>query len=185
MQPRGLNKAISYSSKSESKNTRRQPKEWTWWFIYQSSESPPRDPDVSVEEAWVAHQGPTPSRVSFNLFSHSTKLLLYSLCRWSGPSQTFPCLTITLGVLGWRLAFYGASPPRVINTMKIASQSSSAHKEDLTHPNLEFIINQSNLTKRCKGELTKAWQWVWFVGCTGSIQRREGGGELLYLPPKN
>jgi hypothetical protein len=33
---------------------------------------------------------------------------------------------------------------------------SSAHKEDLTQPNLGFITNHSNLPKRCWGELTKA-----------------------------
>jgi hypothetical protein len=72
MQPRGLSKATSYSSKLESRNKNRQTKRWTRWFVCWSSESPQRCPYVSVEVAWVAHQEPTPSRVSFNRFPHST-----------------------------------------------------------------------------------------------------------------
>jgi hypothetical protein len=68
MQPRESIKTISYLGKTISKNTRRQNKELTWGFFYWSSKSPPRDLYVSVEEVWVAHQEPAPSRVSFNCF---------------------------------------------------------------------------------------------------------------------
>jgi hypothetical protein len=37
-----------------------------------------------------------------------------------------------LGAIGRRLTVKEASPLRVTNTTKIASQSSTAHKEDLT-----------------------------------------------------
>jgi hypothetical protein len=47
--------------------------------------------------------------------------------------------------------------------MKIASQISSAHKEDLTQPSLEFLTNQPNITKRCRGELTKAYRCVFLL----------------------
>jgi hypothetical protein len=40
---------------------------------------------------------PTPSRVSFNHFPHSTKLFLLYFRRWSVHSQTFPRLTTHLG----------------------------------------------------------------------------------------
>jgi hypothetical protein len=141
MQPRELSKAISYLSKSVSKNSRSQTKVLTQRFICWSLESSTRDPYVSGDEAWVAHQEQTPSWVSFNRFSHSTKLLLLSLRRWIRPSQTFSWLTTTVGSLGRRLAIYEASPPRVTNVTKIASQSSSAQmtrKEDSLNPNLEF-----------------------------------------------
>jgi hypothetical protein len=77
MQPRESIKTISYLGKSVSRNTRRQTKGLARGFIYRSSESPPRDPYVSVEEDWVAQQEPTPSRVSFNFFPHSTRSCLF------------------------------------------------------------------------------------------------------------
>jgi hypothetical protein len=39
----------------------------------------PRDPYIPIEVAWVAHQEPTSSRVSFNRFAHFTS------------SYFFPC----------------------------------------------------------------------------------------------
>jgi hypothetical protein len=51
MQSRGLSKAISYLSKSISKNISRQTKGLTRGFVCQSSESLTRDPYVSVVEA--------------------------------------------------------------------------------------------------------------------------------------
>jgi hypothetical protein len=68
---------------------------------------------------------PTPSRVSFNHFPHSTKLLLLSFRRRSGPSQTFPRRTTRLGALGRHLAVYEASPPRVTNASRVLDTAQS------------------------------------------------------------
>jgi hypothetical protein len=51
MQHKESIKTISYLDKLVRKNTMRQTKELTREFIYQSLESLPRDPYVSVEEA--------------------------------------------------------------------------------------------------------------------------------------
>jgi hypothetical protein len=51
MKPRGLSKAISYLSKSVSKNIRRKNKGLPLGFVCQSLEEPTRDPYVSIEEA--------------------------------------------------------------------------------------------------------------------------------------
>jgi hypothetical protein len=88
------------------------------------------DPYVSVEVAWVAQWEPTPSRVSFNRFPRFT-------------SSCFnPCGgEADLGALGRHLAIYEATPPRVTNAIKIASQSLSdqiTHKEESLNPNLEL-----------------------------------------------
>jgi hypothetical protein len=40
-----------------------------------------RDPYVSVEVVWVAHQVPTPSRVSFSRFPHFTSSYFFSFQR--------------------------------------------------------------------------------------------------------
>jgi hypothetical protein len=75
-------------------------------------------------------------------------------------SQTFPRLTTSLGALGRCLAIEEDSPPRVTNATKITSQSSSAHKEDLTQP-LAWISHKSQF--EVKGEVLKA------QGCVFSL----------------
>jgi hypothetical protein len=67
---------------------------------------------------------PTPSRVSFNHFSQSIKLCL-SFRRWSRPLQTFSRVTTRLGALGWCLAVYKASPPRVTNVSRVLDATQS------------------------------------------------------------
>jgi hypothetical protein len=66
--------------------------------------------------------------------------------------------------------------------MKIASQRSSAHKEDLTQPKHAFLTNQPNITKRCRGEVRKAY------GCVFSLVEpttsKEGRGKTFILVPQ-
>jgi hypothetical protein len=67
--------------------------------------------------------------------------------------------------------------------MKIASQNSSAHKEDLTQP-LAWISHKSHKPHlEVKGRGLKGSRKSIFIGGTISSQRREGG-KLLYYPPK-
>jgi hypothetical protein len=56
---------------------------------------------------------------------------------------------------------------------------SSAHKEDLTQPYLRFLTNHTNITKRCRGELTKTYVMSIFIGGTNNIPRREGDSFIL------
>jgi hypothetical protein len=61
---------------------------------------------------------------------------------------------------------------------------SSAHREDLTQP-LAWISHKSLKPHlEVKGRDLKGSRKSIFVGGTSSPQRREGGGELLYYPPK-
>jgi hypothetical protein len=66
----------------------------------------------------------TPSQVSFNHFSQSTNLLL-SFRRQMRHSQTFLRLTTCLGALGWCLAIWEASPPRVTNASRMLDAAQS------------------------------------------------------------
>jgi hypothetical protein len=168
MQPRGLSKPISYLSKSVSKNTRRQIRGWTRRSICWRFKSPTRDPNISVEEAWVAHQEPTPSRVSFKHFPNSTKLLLHSLRRSSRPSQTFSQLSTTLGA------------QRVTNVMKIASQSLSAQRLTKRILSTQTWISHKSY-KPHKKVLGRAHKGLGMSVFHGWHQHppKEGGGKLL------
>jgi hypothetical protein len=76
-------------------------------------------------------------------------------------------------------------PWRMFHKAQVLKSSNAqiTHKEESLNPNFEFLINHSNLTKRCWGELTKALGMSIFVGRTSSLQRREGWIFYTY-PPK-
>jgi hypothetical protein len=59
------------------------------------------------------------------------------------------------------------------------SQSSSAHKEDLTQPYLRFLTNQLNLTKRCMREVSKAYGCVFLL--VEPAASKEGRGKAFIL----
>jgi hypothetical protein len=144
-----------------------------------------RDLYVSVEEAWVAHKANFKPGL-FQQLSHSTKLLLLSFWRRSRPSQTFSRLTTCLGALGQHLAVYEASPPRVTNATKIASQSSNSQvltKRILSTHHLGFLTNHKILTKREWRELTKAYDEC--ISWVAPAPSKGGRGKVLYLSPKN
>jgi hypothetical protein len=66
--------------------------------------------------------------------------------------------------------------------MKIASQISSAHKEDLTQPYLRFLTNQLNLTKRYRGEVSRAYGCVFLL--VEPAASKGGRGEAFILVPQ-
>jgi hypothetical protein len=63
--------------------------------------------------------------------------------------------------------------------MKNASQSLSAHKEDLTQLWLGFLTNQPNLTKRCRGEVSNAYRCVFSLVEPAASKR--GRGKVFIL----
>jgi hypothetical protein len=66
----------------------------------------------------------------------------------------------------------------------IKFKCSNHSQRGISQPKLGFLTNHSNLTKRCWRELTNILGMSIFIGGT-SLQRSEGGGEILYLPQKN
>jgi hypothetical protein len=69
MQPIESIETINHSSNLDSKNTRRQTKQFTRGFICRNSESPPVIPTSLLRKVELLTR-PTPSWVSFNRFSH-------------------------------------------------------------------------------------------------------------------
>jgi hypothetical protein len=155
----------------------RQNKGFTRGFICWSFESPNCDIYVSVEEAWITHQEPTPSRVSFNRFLHSTKLLLLSLQMWNRYSQTFSWFTTTLGALGWCLSVYDASPPIVTNVTKVKCSQRGSHSTQT------WISHKSQ--KHHKEVLERAHKGLEISMVHGWHQHppKEGGEAFILAPP--
>jgi hypothetical protein len=54
----------------------------------------------------------------------------------------------------------------------------------ISQPKLGFLINHSNLNKRCRGKLTKALGMSIFIGGTSSLQKSEGGEAFILAPQK-
>jgi hypothetical protein len=89
-----------------------------------------------------------------------------------------------LGALGQLLAINEASPLRVTNVTKITSQSSSAHKEDLTQ-HLAWISHKSHKPHlEVKGRGLKDPRKSIFIGVTNTLQRRDEEKTFI-LSPKN
>jgi hypothetical protein len=126
---------------------------------------------------------PTLSQVSFNHFPHSTKLLLHSFRRWSGPSQSFPRLTIRLRALGWHLAIKEASPPRVTNASWVLDVAQSAQGLGLvltiqiSPPNTRILHLRLGSHKERLGRAQEAIKRLWKQSGTGNS--REWGVECL------
>jgi hypothetical protein len=125
----------------------------------------PRDPCISIEVAWAAHKEPTPSRISFNRFPHFTSSCVFSC----GGGATFTNFSMAHHNLESsratpsHLGGFTCKSNKYHEDCFTNLKCSSAHKEDLAQPSLGFLTNQPNLTKRCRGELTKAY------GCAFSL----------------
>jgi hypothetical protein len=61
---------------------------------------------------------------------------------------------------------------------------SSAHKEDSLNPPLRFSHKSQDHHKEGLRIAHKGFGWVYFVGDTSSLQRRERGKAFILVPPK-
>jgi hypothetical protein len=144
-----------------------------------------RDPYVSVEVAWIAHQVLTPSRVSFNRFPHFSTSCFFSFgCEADlhklptahhnlGSSRAMPC----------HLGGFIFKSNKYHKDCFIKLKCSSAHKEDSLNPPLRFSHKSQDPHKEGMGRAHKCFEWVYFVGGTSSLQRREGEAFIL-VPQK-
>jgi hypothetical protein len=91
---------------------------------------------------------PTPSRVSFNHFLHSTKLLVLSFCRWSGPSQTFPRLHHMLGSSRATPSYLGGFTSKSNKCFMSAWHSSNCSRLRISAHNTNLFIQLKNLAPK-------------------------------------
>jgi hypothetical protein len=89
MQPIESIETINHSSNLDSKNKRRQTKQLTCEFVCQSLKSPPMILTSPLRKLELLIR-PIPRQVSFNHFSHSTKLLLFFLPEVNQTLTNFP-----------------------------------------------------------------------------------------------
>jgi hypothetical protein len=104
---------------------------------------------------------PTPIRVSFNHFPHTTKLLLLSFQRQSGPSQTFPRLHHMLGSSRATPSHLGGFTSKSNKCFTSAWRSSKCSR-------LRISAQNTNLSTQLKNLAPKAWisqrevgEWGW------------------------
>jgi hypothetical protein len=174
MQPRGLsngNKLLKQVGEQEHKRANQR---MNMVISLLKFEITPRDPYVSVEVTWVAHQEPTLNRVSFNRFPHFTSSYFFpyggeaDLHHNLGSSRAMPTC----------LGGFTSKSNKCNEDCFTKLKCLSAHTEDLTQLYLRFLTNQSNLTKRCRGEVSKA------QGCVFSLVEpatsKGGSGESFY-----
>jgi hypothetical protein len=147
-----------------------------------------RDPYVSVEVAWVAHQEPTPSRVSFNHFPHFTSSCFFpcggeaDLHKLSTAHHNLGSSRVTPSRLGDFTSKSNKCHEDCFTKLKY-SNAQRAHKEDSLNPNLDFSqITQTS--QRGVGESSQRLRMSVFRGWH-QHPPKEGGGKLLYLSPKN
>jgi hypothetical protein len=174
---------ISHSNNLDSKNTRRQTKQLAWWFIYQSSESPPVISTSPLRKLELLTR-PTSSRVSFNRFSHFTSS--YSFL--SEVKQTFINFFKTYHTLESsrttpsRLGGFTSKSNKWHKDCFTKIKCASAHKEDSLNPPLMTSHKSQYPHKEGLGRAHKGLGWIYFMGSTSTLQRRER--ESFYTCPQ-
>jgi hypothetical protein len=141
------------------------------------------DPYVSVEVAWVAHQVPTLSRVSFNCFLTSLSLVSF-LSEAKQTFTNFPTAHHNLGSsrpMPSHLGGFTSKSNKCHKNCFTKLKCSSAHKEDSLNPPLRCSHKSQDPHKEGLGRVHKGLWWVYFMGGTSTLQRRER--ERFYTCP--
>jgi hypothetical protein len=176
MQPIELIETINYSSNLDSKNTRRQTKQLIWGFICWSSESSSMIPTSPLRKLELLTR-PTPSRVSFNCFPHFTSSCFFPFREVKQIFTNFPKTHHTLGssmVTPSRLGGFTSKSNKCNKDCFTKLKCSSTHKEDSLNPPLRFSHKSQDPHKEGLGRAHKGLWWVYFVGSTSNLKRREG-----------
>jgi hypothetical protein len=156
----------------------------TWGFFLPKFGITTHDPYVSVEAAWISHQVLTASRVSFNRFTHFTNSSSF-LSEMKRTFINFPTVNHNLGssrVTPSLLGGFTSKSNKCHKDYFAKLKYSSAHKEDSLNPPLSFSHKSQDPHKEGLGRAHKGLGWVYFVGGTSTLQRREGGS--FYTCPK-
>jgi hypothetical protein len=139
-----------------------------------------RDPYVSIKEAWVAHKANSKP----GLF---TSLALSSFL--SEAKQTFTSFPKTHHTLrssratSSHLGGFTSKSNKCHKDCFIKIKCSSAHKEDSLNPPHRISHKSYDPHKEELGRAHKGLGWVYFMGGTSNLKRREG--ESFYIcPPK-
>jgi hypothetical protein len=142
------------------------------------------DPYVSVKKAWIAHKANSNRSLSTTFL---TPLALASF--FSEAKRTFTNFPKTHHMLRSsrvtpsRLGGFTSKSNKCHKDCFTKIKCSSAHKEDSLKPPLRISHKSQDPHKEGLERAHKGLGWVYFVGGTSTLQRREGENFYIY-PPK-
>jgi hypothetical protein len=182
MQPIQSIETINHSSNLNSKNTRRQIKQLTRWFICRSLESPPVIPVSPLRKLELLIR-PTPRQVSFNRFPHFTSSCFFP---FKGEANLHKLFQDSSHAWESRatpshLGSFTSKSNRCYKDWFTKLKCSSTHKEDSLNPSLRISHKSQDPHKERMKRAHKGLEWIYFVGSTNTLQRR---GEAFILVPQ-
>jgi hypothetical protein len=169
MQPIELIETINHSSNLDSKNTRRQTKQLIWGFVCQSSKSSSVIPTSPLSGQLQAGSLSTAFLTSLALASF--------LSEAKQIFTNFPKTHRTLGssrAIPSRLEDFTSKSNKCNKDCFTKLKCSSTHKENSLNPPLRFSHKSEDPHQEGLGRAHKGLGWVYFVGSTSNLKRREG-----------